>query len=172
MHPDWLIPKWPAPGPVRAVCTTRAGGMSAAPYDTLNLGDHVGDRLPDVAANRAILQQAMNAQPVFLSQVHGAHAVWLSDSTAQGTQADGSLTGQPRLACTIMVADCLPVLFANAQGSLGGGARGLARPGGAGRAGNPGGGGGVFQGRRPVGQVAGCFENNSVVGPLHRPPGV
>ncbi len=118
MHPDWLIPKWPAPGPVRAVCTTRAGGMSAAPYDTLNLGDHVGDRLPDVAANRAILQQAMNAQPVFLSQVHGAHAVWLSDRTAQGTQADGSLTGQPRLACTIMVADCLPVLFANAQGSL------------------------------------------------------
>jgi YfiH family protein len=88
-----------------------------APYDSLNLGDHVGDRPLDVAANRAILQQAMGAQPVFLSQVHGAQAVWLSDKTAPGTQADGCITDQPRVACTIMVADCLPLLLTNRQGS-------------------------------------------------------
>ncbi|MDO9165396.1 MAG: laccase domain-containing protein, partial [Rhodoferax sp.] len=73
MNPDWLVPQWPAPVNVHAVCTTRAGGMSAARYDSLNLGDHVGDRPLDVAANRAILQQAINARPVFLSQVHGTH---------------------------------------------------------------------------------------------------
>lgn len=118
MNPDWLIPKWPAPGHVHAVCTTRAGGVSVAPFDSLNLGDHVGDRPVDVAANRAILQQAIDAQPVFLSQEHGAHVEWLSDKTAQGAPADGCITEQPRLACTIMVADCLPVLLTNAQGSL------------------------------------------------------
>lgn len=53
MPPGWLIPDWPAPARVRAVCTTRAGGVSAQPYATLNLGDHVGDRPADVAANRA-----------------------------------------------------------------------------------------------------------------------
>jgi hypothetical protein len=118
VNPDWLVPQWPAPAHVRAVCTTRAGGTSAAPYDALNLGDHVGDRPVDVAANRAILAQVTGARPVFLSQVHGAHAVSLSSQTAQGTQADGCITAQPRLACTILVADCLPVLLTNDQGSL------------------------------------------------------
>ncbi|WP_114970489.1 peptidoglycan editing factor PgeF [Rhodoferax ferrireducens] len=118
VNPDWLVPQWPAPGHVHAVCTTRAGGTSSAPYNSLNLGDHVGDRSQDVAANRAILQQVIEAQPVFLSQVHGTHVEWLSDQTAHGTQADGCITDQPGLACTIMVADCLPVLFTNAPGSL------------------------------------------------------
>ena len=106
------------PGHVHAVCTTRAGGTSRGPYDSLNLGDHVGDQLQDVAANRAILLQAIQAQPVFLSQVHGTQVEWLVDKTAHGTQADGCITDQPGLACTIMVADCLPVLFTNAPGSL------------------------------------------------------
>ncbi|MDO8248973.1 MAG: peptidoglycan editing factor PgeF [Rhodoferax sp.] len=118
MNPDWLVPEWPAPAHVHALCTTRSGGTSRAPYDSLNLGDHVGDRSQDVAANRAILHQAIKARPVFLSQVHGTHVAWLSDKTAHGTQADGCITDQPGLACTIMVADCLPVLFTNAQGSL------------------------------------------------------
>lgn len=118
MNPDWLVPKWPAPDHVHAVCSTRAGGTSAAPYDSLNLGDHVGDRPMDVAVNRTILQQAMDARPVFLSQVHGAHVEWISGNTVHGMQADGGITGQPRVACTIMVADCLPVLLTNEQGSL------------------------------------------------------
>lgn len=118
LNPDWLQPQWPAPANVHAVCTTRAGGHSVAPYDTLNLGDHVGDAPSAVAANRAVLQQAMGARPVFLSQVHGTHVEWLSDKTTNGTQADGCITAQAQLVCTIMVADCLPVLLTNAQGSL------------------------------------------------------
>ncbi|MBT9506582.1 peptidoglycan editing factor PgeF [Rhodoferax sp.] len=118
MNPDWLVPHWPAPAHVRAVCTTRLGGKSVAPYDSLNLGDHVGDHPLDVGVNRAILHQAIHARPVFLSQVHGADVVWLSEKTPHGTPADGCLTAQSGVACTIMVADCLPVLFTNVQGSL------------------------------------------------------
>ena len=117
MHPDWIVPEWPAPLQVRAVCTTRAGGTSVAPYDALNLGDHVGDRAADVAANRAVFSQSIGAQPVFLSQVHGTHTHIISGSTAHGTQADGCFTDQAGVACTIMVADCLPVLFTNLQGT-------------------------------------------------------
>ena len=64
-----LTPDWPAPAGVHAVCTTRTGGVSAAPYDSLNLGDHVGDNPAHVAANRAILEQAIGAKPIFLNQV-------------------------------------------------------------------------------------------------------
>lgn len=117
LNPDWLVPQWPAPVNVRAVCTTRAGGASAAPYDSLNLGDHVGDHPDCVTANRALLQKNTGAQPVFLSQVHGTDVVDLNHQTGHVTVADASVTGQRGLACTIMVADCLPVLFTNARGT-------------------------------------------------------
>lgn len=118
MHPDWLIPQWPAPTGVRAVCTTRAGGHSAPPYDSLNLGDHVGDDALAVGANRAVLAQALGAQPVFLRQVHGAGVAELDAHTPQGTEADACLTREHGVACTIMVADCLPLLFTDIQGSF------------------------------------------------------
>lgn len=116
MNPDWLIPKWPAPAHVRAVCTTRAGGRSPPPYDSLNLGDHVGDDPLAVGANRALLHKAIAARPVFLSQVHGSGVIELNGTTAHGTEADACLTHEPGVACTIMVADCLPVLFTDEQG--------------------------------------------------------
>ena len=118
INPAWLIPEWPAPARVHAIVTTRTGGQSVAPYDQLNLADHVGDSAARVASNRALLQRAIQARPVFLSQVHGTQAVLLSDTTAQGATADGCLANQPRLACTIMVADCMPVLLTNTEGSL------------------------------------------------------
>jgi YfiH family protein len=118
VNPAWLIPDWPTPLQVRSVCTTRAGGCSLAPYDSLNLGAHVGDRLPDVAANRVILQQSIAAQPVFLSQLHGVQVLALTNETQHGIQADACITSQPGVACTVMVADCLPVLLTNRQGSL------------------------------------------------------
>lgn len=118
LHPDWLIPQWPAPANVRALCTTRAGGQSSPPYDSLNLGDHVGDLSSDVASNREILRQAIPANPVFLTQVHGTQVVGLTEQIADGTVADACFTDQPGLACTIMVADCLPILMTNQQGSL------------------------------------------------------
>lgn len=122
MPADWIRPDWPAPPQVRALCTTRTGGYSAAPYDSLNLGTHVGDDLAKVQANRAVLQHAMGRRPVFLEQVHGTACVALTPDLPDGTQADAcSLTpgqaGLAGLACTIMVADCLPILLCDTTGS-------------------------------------------------------
>jgi YfiH family protein len=102
---------------VRALCTTRGGGLSMAPYDSFNLGDHVGDRPAHVAANRARLREAMGADPVFLQQVHGTAVATLDLPTPDGTVADACTATRPGVACTIMVADCLPVLFADASGA-------------------------------------------------------
>lgn len=126
----WITPDWPAPANVRAVCTTRAGGISLPPYDALNLGDHVGDLSQAVATNRKIFSEALEARPVFLKQVHGPGTVMLNAATPDGTEADGCVTTVSRLACTMMVADCLPVLFATEDGRAVGAAhagwRGLA----------------------------------------------
>jgi YfiH family protein len=115
-HPNWLIPNWPAPANVRAVFTSRAGGVSAPPYESLNLGTHVGDRPESVAANRAALQRAVGAQAVFLNQVHGSAVLALDAATPDGLCADACVTRQRQLACTIMVADCLPVLLTTHDG--------------------------------------------------------
>jgi polyphenol oxidase len=114
----WITPDWPAPVHVRAVCTTRQGGVSQAPYDTCNLGDHVGDSPQAVAANRARLAQAIGARPVYLRQVHGREVVRLDADTADGVQADACVTTARGLACTIMVADCLPLLFTTDDGRI------------------------------------------------------
>ncbi|MEP6792334.1 MAG: peptidoglycan editing factor PgeF [Ramlibacter sp.] len=116
MHPEWLVPDWPVPANVHAVCTTRAGGDSLPPYDSLNLGDHVGDQPAAVARNRQRLRDALGTRPVFLQQVHGSETARLDSGTADGTQADGCVATTTGQACTIMVADCLPVLFADMQG--------------------------------------------------------
>jgi len=115
---DWLVPAWPAPQGVRAVCTMRAGGVSSSPYASLNLGDHVGDDPQCVASNRAILAREIGARPVYLKQIHGSsNVVALDRETADGTEADGCWTSSRGVACTIMVADCLPVLLAADDGS-------------------------------------------------------
>jgi len=111
-----LVPDWPAPPHVRAACSTRAGGVSTGPYESLNLGDHVGDSVENVARNRGLFVEALGARPVFMKQVHGAHAVELTDATADGVEADACYTAATGVACTIMVADCLPVLLADAEG--------------------------------------------------------
>lgn len=113
----WITPDWPVPPNVRAVCTTRGGGVSAAPYDSLNLGDHVGDEPSSVRSNRMCLRAAIGARPVFLRQVHGTRTVRLLADTTDGTEADGCVTILPGAACTMMVADCLPVLFATRDGT-------------------------------------------------------
>jgi YfiH family protein len=115
---DWLVPQWPAPFHVRALCTTRTGGSSAAPFDSLNLGDHVGDSPAAVAANRSLLRQALGARPIFLKQVHGVQTLRLSDASADGAEADACCTQQAGLVCTVMAADCLPVLLTDERGSV------------------------------------------------------
>ena len=116
-HPDWLIPQWPAPAGIKAVFTTRAGGVSAAPFEAMNLGSHVGDLPDSVATNRAILQRAIGtSRPAFLNQVHGTQVERLEPGSLDGRPADACLTNCPKLACTVMVADCLPMLLAAQDG--------------------------------------------------------
>lgn len=112
--PDhWIVPDWPVPGHVRAVFTTRESGASLPPFDSFNLGDHVRDDPAAVATNRVRLGEAIGARPVFLQQVHGSSVVELDLETPDGAVADACLSRQPGVACTIMVADCLPVLLAH-----------------------------------------------------------
>lgn len=115
---DWLVPDWPAPTRVHALFTTRAGGVSAPPFDSFNLGDHVRDDPAAVQTNRMRLADAMQSRPVFLKQVHGTAVAVLGPHTSDGTEADACLSTQPGVACTIMVADCLPVLFAHTAGTV------------------------------------------------------
>ena len=120
--PAWLVPDWPAPARVRAICSTRAGGVSQGPFASLNLGDHVSDDAVAVATNRAIFARQLSsgtgtAHPVFLQQVHGTELRWLDAQTPNGVTADACATRDAAVACVIMVADCLPVLFTHVDGS-------------------------------------------------------
>lgn len=112
---DWLIPDWPAPAGVKACVTTRAGGVSLAPFDSLNLGDHVEDSPEAVLENRRRLTAAFAIQPAWLRQVHGV--VVVEADPERIAEADGSWTGTPGIACTAMTADCLPALFCNKSGT-------------------------------------------------------
>ncbi|MEO6410288.1 MAG: peptidoglycan editing factor PgeF [Burkholderiaceae bacterium] len=111
--------------------TTRAGGVSCAPFDRMNLRLEVGDDPQAVAANRTLLAVACAAHPVWLDQVHGARVVRLRSLHGIAEPADASVTTEPGIACVVQVADCLPVLFAadGAQAAVGAahaGWRGLA----------------------------------------------
>lgn len=121
LHPDWLVPDWPAPAHVRAVFTTRAGGVSRPPFDTLNLGRPSPDDPADVATNRTRLAAALGVTPVFLSQVHGVETVELplpQASVGPVVEADGCVSAIPGVVCTMRVADCLPVLLTDTRGTV------------------------------------------------------
>lgn len=114
---DWLIPDWPASPGVRAIQTLRGGGCSPVPWDSLNLGDHVGDDPARVAANRARLREYLPAEPLWLKQVHGIDVA----DTAAGPlhpQADAAFARGPGKVCAVMTADCLPVLFCDRAGTV------------------------------------------------------
>ena len=112
---DWLRPDWRGVG-AGALMTTRQGGVSAAPFDSMNIRFGVGDEAQAVQRNLAILRQHLPAVPVFLNQVHGAQVVRLTSADVQTGaaqhQADACVTTERGVACTAQVADCLPVLFA------------------------------------------------------------
>ncbi|WP_273828410.1 peptidoglycan editing factor PgeF [Pseudomonas sp. SBT1-2] len=112
---DWLIPDWPAPAGVKACVTTRAGGVSLAPFDSLNLGDHVDDDPQAVAENRRRLTDHFSIQPAWLKQVHGIDVVEADPSVV--ATADASWTATPGIACSAMTADCLPALFCDRAGT-------------------------------------------------------
>lgn len=115
---------------MHAVSTTRLGGVSEPPFDSLNLGDHVGDTPLHVAENRARLRTALHlpADPLWLAQVHGCRVVEAGDAGVP--EADGAWTRDRGRACVVMAADCLPVLLCDRAGTrvaaLHAGWRGLA----------------------------------------------
>jgi len=115
--PDWIVPDWPAPSQVRALSTTRSGGVSGGVYASLNLGTHVGDEAGLVRQNRLLLQQAqLPAEPAWLNQVHGTDVLELSTWQGDLVNADAAVSRQAGQVCVVMTADCLPVLFCDRQG--------------------------------------------------------
>lgn len=126
--PEILVPDWPAPPGVRAAFTLRSGGISLAPFDSLNVGIHVGDVPHAVRENRRRVRERLRlpAEPAWIEQVHGTDVADLDatardapamDATPGGAAADAVYTRQPRRVCVVQVADCMPVLLTARDGS-------------------------------------------------------
>lgn len=111
-----IRPSWPAPAHVKALQTTRLGGVSLAPYDALNLAMHVKDKPEHVARNRQLLSRYVPTEPVWLNQVHSTRVIDAAKSSCI-ENADASFTTQPNVVCVTMTADCLPVLLCNLAGT-------------------------------------------------------
>lgn len=136
LHPQWIVPDWPAPTAVRALITTRCGGVSQGPWGALNgaeggmnLGRGSGEAAEIVDANRARLRGLLPQPPRWLHQVHGATVIDAAQASAESPRADASITDGSTV-CAVMVADCMPVLLASTCGRVVGvahaGWRGLA----------------------------------------------
>lgn len=119
---DWITPDWPAAPQVRAVSTTRHGGVGTGAYTSLNLSDYVGDAPQAVAQNRVQLGQALQlpSQPHWLRQVHGTRVLQLDAQPSmvdQPQEADASVTCTRGVVCVVQTADCLPVLLCDRAGT-------------------------------------------------------
>ncbi|MEQ4778738.1 purine nucleoside phosphorylase YfiH [Providencia huaxiensis] len=114
-----IFPDWPQPNNIASCSTTRAGGVSLPPFDSLNLGDHVGDIPNAVSENRQRLEKLaqLPQQPVWLEQVHGTDVLDLVGKKVHNRQADAVYSNQVGQVCAIMTADCLPVLLTNQAGT-------------------------------------------------------
>jgi YfiH family protein len=114
-----LVPNWPASPQIGAFSTTRAGGISKAPFDSLNLGRYVNDEAAAVSENRARVRALLPAEPVWLKQVHGTR-VWDADlaHTEVMIEADAAVTTKTNTVLTVMAADCLPVLIRGPEGKV------------------------------------------------------
>lgn len=117
MSPSLLVPEWPAPARIAALVSTRAGGVSATPFDTLNVAAHVGDDPSVVAANRRLLLEAAPGLGAiaWLEQVHGTEVV--RADPARVLTADALFSREAGLGCAVLTADCLPVLFCDRAGT-------------------------------------------------------
>jgi hypothetical protein len=116
-QPIFLLPDWPAPESVRAAVTTRQSGASSAPYDSFNLGDHVGDKSRHVAQNRQQLITALQlpGSPLWLQQVHST-TVWQAEADSTQRVADAIIARSRQTVCAILSADCLPLLLCSQDG--------------------------------------------------------
>lgn len=120
---DLIIPNWPVPTNISAAITTRRGGCSTGPWDSLNLAFHVGDNSKSVEQNWQSVSKQLNlpSTPQLLNQVHGIDIVEVGGSKETANEiiptADGCYTKSPGLICTVMTADCLPILLCNTAGT-------------------------------------------------------
>ena len=114
----YLKPDWPAPANVSAFFTLRRGGHSEGAYTAFNLADHVGDAPEAVAANREQLQKELSlpSEPQWLEQIHSDKAV-KAQSDGKVRTADASFSAEQGTVCTVLTADCLPLLVCNREGS-------------------------------------------------------
>lgn len=122
---DRLIPDWPdAPTNIGAFTTLRYGGVSLAPYDDgvtgkngFNLASHVGDNPEHVTHNRALLRKELPAEPAWLTQTHSC-IVHDAAKVKHAPEGDANFTTERNVVCVTMTADCLPVLFCDAKGTI------------------------------------------------------
>ncbi len=114
----WLWANWPAPKHVRAGTSIRIGGFSKKPYNELNLAQHVGDSTDHVKKNRdtLIYYLGLQSEPIWLNQTHSSEIILL-DTNPENRNADGSVATKQNKICTVMTADCVPVLFCNEDGT-------------------------------------------------------
>ena len=123
---QFIYPHWPAPSKVHALSTRRAGGVSAGRYDSFNLAHHVGDNPVQVAHNRQILidQASLPTAPHWLNQTHSTQVIEITQEHAVDNNtdqapidADGVVSHHSNVVCSVLTADCMPILLTNQQGS-------------------------------------------------------
>ena len=115
---SFFTANWAAPHNVKTLITTRHGGISSGAYHSLNVGAHVGDNPAHVAENRARVQAQVPVPIAYLQQTHSATVVQAADSIAAPLNADASVDASGSVACAVMTADCLPVLFCDRAGTV------------------------------------------------------
>jgi YfiH family protein len=115
----WITANWPAPQNIHTATTLRTGGVSQGKFNSLNPADHVNDQLPHVIENWQLIKQmlALPADPVWLRQTHSTQVI-CADRVTGNPEADASYTAKSNIVCTILTADCLPVLLCDQQGTM------------------------------------------------------
>jgi YfiH family protein len=116
-----IEPSWTVSQRIQAFCSTRQGGISKPPFNSLNLGLNAGDNLADVLQNRSIVRSELPAEPLWLKQIHGVTVSTPASRNALGSEpfeADSAVTNIPNEVLAILAADCMPVLFTSKDGDV------------------------------------------------------
>tara|TARA_B100000686_G_scaffold352622_1_gene455277 strand:+ start:2042 stop:2779 length:738 start_codon:yes stop_codon:yes gene_type:complete len=114
---NWITPNWPAPANIQALFTTRIGGISQGPYESFNLGAHVGDKISAVNHNRSKLFESLPSEPKWLNQIHGSKPIWV-DKHTNSFKGDAALSKTKNIVCAVLTADCLPIFLCDETGTV------------------------------------------------------
>lgn len=109
---------WDVPKNIKTLITTRNGGISKPPFNSLNLGAHVGDDPEAVSYNRMVVEKKIGKPVAYLQQTHSTIVVNALSALHNNIDADASIDTTGKVACGVMTADCLPVLFTNKEGTV------------------------------------------------------